>query len=60
MVDITVVILTHNQKDVTLRCLTSVDDMDRNRVGIIIWNNGSTDGTKAAIEKQFSDVEGPC
>jgi len=56
-VDVAVVILTCDQKDVTLRCLESFDDVKRDGVAILVWDNGSTDGTKRAIEEQFPDVQ---
>lgn len=57
MIEIAVVILTCDQRDTTLRCLSSFDGVDRDDVGILVWDNGSTDGTKAAIESQFPGVE---
>ena len=56
-VDVAVVILTHDQKDITLRCLSSFEDINREDIGILVWENGSTDGTREAIEKQFPSVE---
>lgn len=56
-VDIAVVILTCDQKEVTLRCLESFGDVDRDDIGILVWDNGSTDGTRESIEKQFPSVE---
>lgn len=55
--DVAVVILTCNQKDVTLRCLESFENVNTDRVGILVWDNGSSDGTKTAIESQFPDVK---
>jgi len=56
-VEVAVVILTCDQKEVTLRCLSSFENVVRDGVGILVWDNGSTDGTKMAIEEQFPDVE---
>lgn len=56
-VEVAVVILTCDQKEVTLRCLSSFEEVDRDEVGILVWDNGSTDGTKAAIEERFPSVE---
>jgi GT2 family glycosyltransferase len=56
-VEVAVVILTCDQKEVTLRCLSSFENVDRDGVGILVWDNGSTDGTKAAIKKRYPEVE---
>lgn len=56
-VEIAVVILTCNQRDVTLRCLSSFESVDRDGVGILVWDNGSADGTVTAIKERFPDVE---
>lgn len=55
-VDVAVVILTCDQKDVTLRCLSSFNDVDQDGVEVLVWDNGSTDGTVAAITKQFPSI----
>ena len=39
-VDVAVVILTCDQKDVTLRCLESFDDVKRDGVAILVWEIG--------------------
>ena len=57
MIDVAVIILTCNQKQVTLRFLESFENVDQDRVGILVWDNGSSDGTMAAIESQFPDVK---
>jgi len=56
-IDVAVVILTCDQKEVTLRCLSSFDEVDRDGVGILVWDNGSADGTEEAIENQFPSVD---
>ena len=55
--DVAVVILTHDQKDVTLRCLSSFEDINHDDIDILVWDNGSTDGTREAIEERFPSVE---
>lgn len=47
-----VVILTFNQREVTLRCLDALDEFMRGHsdVEIIVVDNGSADGTGSAIE----------
>lgn len=47
-----IVILTFNQREVTLRCLDALDEFMRGHsdVEIIVVDNGSADGTGSAIE----------
>lgn len=57
MFDITVVMLTYNQREVTLRCLSSLEDVEGDKISILVWDNGSTDGTEKAIKERFPHVE---
>ena len=43
-------------QEVTLRCLSSFEDVGQDGIEILVWDNGSTDGTREAIEKQFPRV----
>lgn len=57
MTTLSIIILTYNQKDLTLRCLRSLrDGISDVSAEIIIVDNGSTDGTRKKIEKEFPDV----
>ena len=56
-IDVAVVVLTCDQKEVTLRCLSSFEEVDRDGVGILVWDNGSADGTEEAIRNQFPSVD---
>lgn len=56
-VDVGVVILTCNQRGVTLRCLSSFESVDDSSIGILVWDNGSSDGTRKAVREEFPDVE---
>ncbi len=52
-----VVVLTWNQREVTLECLKSLAQMTYPRFRIVVVDNGSTDGTAEAIADRFPDVE---
>jgi len=52
-----VVVLTWNQREVTLECLRSLAQMTYPDFRIAVVDNGSTDGTAEAIKDQFPDVE---
>jgi GT2 family glycosyltransferase len=53
---IAVVILTLNQREKTIRCLSSFSDVTRGSHQILVWDNGSQDGTLDAVQKLFPDV----
>lgn len=51
---VSIVILTCNQRDYTLRCLRSLSDMVRRRgdIEVILVDNGSLDGTAEAVRRE--------
>lgn len=55
---VAIVVLTWNQRDLTLDCLASLAEMDypSDKLQIIVVDNGSNDNTPIAIQEQFSDV----
>jgi len=55
---IAVIILTINQREQTLRCLQHLrsSQSDDPAFSVTVWDNGSNDGTLAAIEKAYPDV----
>ncbi|HEU4531279.1 MAG TPA: glycosyltransferase family 2 protein [Steroidobacteraceae bacterium] len=52
---VAIVMLTMNQRDKTLRALQSVRE-DSPSVPVVLWDNGSTDGTLDAVTHGFPDV----
>lgn len=53
-----IIIPVHNRKTVTLTCLEHLcQNGDLNRYQVIVVDDGSTDGTKEAIENQFPQVK---
>lgn len=55
---VAIVILTWNQRDLTLDCLRSLGELDYpgDRLEIIVVDNGSSDGTAEAILGDYSSV----
>lgn len=51
------IILNWNRRDDTLACLGSLQDIDYQNLQVILVDNGSTDGTVAAVRQRFPDVE---
>lgn len=53
---IAVVVLTINQRDRTLRCLSSLLANDSYPFHTLLWDNGSQDGTAEAVREAFPEV----
>ena len=53
---IAVVILTYEQKEMTLECLEHVLAMVGAPFDVVVWDNGSHDGTVEAITERFPQV----
>lgn len=56
---LTVVILTFNQRVQTLRCLEHLLALepDEGPFDVVVWDNGSDDGTAASVRNAFPDVQ---
>lgn len=53
---VVVVMLTFNQRDVTLRALASFTPAERGSAEFLLWDNASTDGTIEAVRRRFPEV----
>jgi GT2 family glycosyltransferase len=53
---VALIILTLNQREATLRCLQSVMRLTGIPVRVLLWDNGSADGTTEAVRAQYPDV----
>jgi len=53
---IIVIVLTYNQRKKTIECLRDLIYQEGPLFQILVWDNGSQDGTVAAIEKAFPSV----
>jgi GT2 family glycosyltransferase len=53
---VAIVVLTHNQRDMTLDCLHHVFAMAGRPFDVVVWDNGSHDDTIAAVREQFPSV----
>ena len=51
------VVLSYEGRDVTLQALESLAAVEYEPFRIVVADNGSTDGTKEAVEARFPDVE---
>ncbi len=53
---VVVVMLTLNQRETTLRALRSMSPEERHRFAVVLWDNGSSDGTAEAVANEFPEV----
>ena len=53
---IVVLVLTHNQKDKTIECLSSLLASPSIPFKVLVWDNGSRDGTLTVVQMAFPDV----
>jgi GT2 family glycosyltransferase len=53
---VAIVMLTCNQRETTQRALESIGPSGLAQVRVLVWDNGSTDGTADAIASRFPDV----
>lgn len=55
-IKVTVIVLTLNQRDTTLQCVASLLAGTRRPFHIVVWDNGSQDGTAEAVREAFPVV----
>ncbi|MDQ7028787.1 MAG: glycosyltransferase family 2 protein [Ardenticatenia bacterium] len=53
---ISVVVPTHNRKDLLRRCLEAVVSQDYPNYDVIVVDDGSTDGTGEMVQREFPQV----
>ncbi len=53
---IAVIILSYNQREKTLACLTALLEKPQLPFFVLVWDNGSQDGTVEAVRKAFPTV----
>ncbi len=56
MPKIAVIVLTYNQRERTLQCLPHILSQSGPDTSVLVWDNGSQDGTVKAVAQQFPDV----
>jgi GT2 family glycosyltransferase len=56
MSNIAIIILTLNQCPQTLECLAALFDSSPEAYRVLVWDNGSRDGTAAAVRQAFPEV----
>jgi GT2 family glycosyltransferase len=54
--NIVVIVLTCNQRDRTLKCLSSIYAQDVSNFYTLLWDNGSNDGTAEAVKEAFPNA----
>ncbi len=52
-----VVLLTHNQQELTCACLRSLEACSSEHDGVLLVDNASTDGTLECVRREFPGVE---
>ena len=53
---VVVLVLTYNQREVTLRCLASLRQAGGPAFQVLVWDNGSSDGTADAVRRAYPEV----
>src|ERR671925_606634 len=55
-VKIAFVILTWNQREKTMKCLANLRTVREPSFHVVLWDNGSSDGTVEAVREAFPEV----
>lgn len=56
LLKIAVIILSMNQRERTLKCLSSLFAIKLETYDVLLWDNGSMDGTQEAVQAEFPQV----
>lgn len=56
MLKIIVIVLTYNQREKTLTCLRELVSQEGPPYQILVWDNGSQDGTIPAVQRAYPDL----
>lgn len=54
--EVAAIILTLNQRDKTLECLSSLLELEEPQFNVVVWDNGSKDSTVESVQKLFPQV----
>jgi len=60
MQQVLVIVLNYNKRDMVLACLASLQKQAYSPVHVVVVDNASTDGSRAAIEKHYPQVDLLC
>jgi GT2 family glycosyltransferase len=53
---IAVIVLTYNQREKTLACLSHLLAVKKQPFQVVVWDNGSKDDTQGAVQNSYPDV----
>ncbi len=56
MTQVAIILLAVNQSQITLRCLASLNAASTSAFKVLLWDNGSSDGTAEAVRLAFPEV----
>jgi GT2 family glycosyltransferase len=56
LIQAVIIILTKDQRETTLQCLTALQDTGQGSYPILVWDNGSQDDTAVAVQQTFPHV----
>jgi len=60
MQQVLVIVLNYNKKDLVLECLASLQKQSYSPIHVVVVDNASTDGSRAAIEKHYPSLDLLC
>jgi GT2 family glycosyltransferase len=57
MQQVLIIVLSHNKKDMVLECLESLERQEYGHCQIVVFDNGSSDGSPEAIKQRFPSID---